>query len=75
MQDNRTPSPDGASTNAYDDEDGDSVVNPSANTPLGVLIAERLSRRETLRGLAASAAFGLLGGSPLSRAADAASAG
>ena len=56
MQEHRPPPPDGASNFAYDDEDADTVVNPSANTPLGALIAERLSRRETLRGLAASAA-------------------
>ena len=75
MQGNHTPSPDGAPAYDFDDEDADTVVNPSTTTPLGALIAERLSRRETLRGLAASAAFGLLGGSALSRAADAASAG
>ena len=39
MQEHRSPSPDRTSTFGYDDEDADTVVNPSANTPLDALIA------------------------------------
>ncbi|MGQ0662653.1 MAG: PhoX family protein [Pseudomonadota bacterium] len=53
-----------------EDADQDIGVNPSSTPAIGEIIARRLSRREALKGVAASAAFGLFGG-VLARAAGA----
>ena len=46
------------------DESEDTGVNPTSNSPLNDVIGQRLSRREALQGMAATAAAGVIG-SPL----------
>ncbi len=54
------------------EDDDDIGRTPSTNPPLSELIAARLSRRETLGGIAASGAFALFGGGGFVHSAEAA---